>query len=237
MLIYGFIYHFIILGELPPDSMHLYWLRYFFLLNSFIPAEGYWLNLYALWTIFVFVFFYLIMPLLFKSINSYGKAWMFTFILIMWNVLWRGAGERPFWTIGYLYAFSLGIVIYFALKGKKMGNFFLIAGILWILCEVMKYDIVMYTVVFSFIFAGSFSLNITSKVWNKVISVLDKYSYTLYLCHAIIMEWIDQYNSPGTGDNYIIIIVFCISVPILTYVIFNCLENPIQKYLKRILFS
>lgn len=85
------------------------------------------------------------------------------------------------------------------------------------------------------VFAGTFRLNIINKIWNKVICVVDKYSYTLYLCHAIIMEWIEQYNFPGTGDNYIVITVFFVSVPILTYVIFNYLEKPIQKYLKRIL--
>lgn len=200
ILIYGFIYHVFFLRELPADNLHLYWLRYFLLINMFIPAEGYWLNLYAMWTIFVFAFFYLIAPILFKYINSYKRSWAFTCILIWINIMNGGeAGIGFFWPIGFLYAFFLGITIYYAIKEEKKANFFFVAGILWIICETMNYNTVMCTIVFSFVMLGSFCFRTNSTCINKVISILDRYSYGLYLCHAVVMEWIDTYNQPGGG--------------------------------------
>lgn len=55
VILYNILLHGLILKDIPADPQGLYWLRYFFLTNSVIPAPNdFWGNLGATWTISVY---------------------------------------------------------------------------------------------------------------------------------------------------------------------------------------
>ena len=64
VIFYNFLLHCFILRDVTPDPGGLYWFRYIFLTNVFLPApDNFWGNMSATWTIGLFVFFYLSVPL------------------------------------------------------------------------------------------------------------------------------------------------------------------------------
>ena len=64
--------------NVPVDTTGLYWIKYFFGLNStFISEDVFWNNLYGYWTIGAFLFFYLFTPIIAKYVNSFYKSLAF----------------------------------------------------------------------------------------------------------------------------------------------------------------
>lgn len=76
VIVYNMVLHCLLLKDVPADPAGLFWLRYFFLTNAFIPGpDNFWSNLSATWTISLFVFFYLCAPLFVRLIEGKtGKA-------------------------------------------------------------------------------------------------------------------------------------------------------------------
>ena len=71
VILYNILLHGLILKDIPADPQGLYWLRYFFLTNSVIPAPNdFWGNLSATWTISLFMAFYLLVPVFVRLIRG-----------------------------------------------------------------------------------------------------------------------------------------------------------------------
>lgn len=234
-ILFLFIYHSILnsyFSYIPNDPYHLYWLRYIFLLNGFLPSKtfDFWNNLGITWTIPIFVFFYLIIPLLMKKIKGIKSSLIILIITYLISL-------NPFYKctiIEYLYIFFIGIFIFFCNKEKKNNEctlFFTIIAIIRLILEQIPYVELLAIIIIV-------STNIiikASKKTQKIIDILDEHSYTLYLVHGIVI-----YEIIGYLDECHIIIshkmIFLIAIvftPLFTYLIHKYIEKPIQNYLTK----
>lgn len=89
VILYNILLHGLILKDIPADPQGLYWLRYFFLTNSVIPASNdFWGNLSATWTISLFMAFYLLVPVFVRLIRGCTSAFFCYVLALILRYLW-----------------------------------------------------------------------------------------------------------------------------------------------------
>ncbi len=227
---------------IPEDIYHLRWFRYFFLMNGIVDSNCYfWGNLGITWTIPVFVFFYLIAPLILKRITNYKIA------IISWLIIWvlsHLINKIVFNPYNYkssivnnLHVFFFGILLFLILKNNKINVSCLILNIMLVPMIVTKHYSEMFLFLFSSITILCINLEnsfITNKKIQVAISVFDEYSYSLYLMHDIVFcSFIDRINN--LFPRWQIGVVAMIGTIIATWIGHNYIEIPLKMIFSKIL--
>ncbi len=100
VILYNILLHGLILKDIPADPQGLYWLRYFFLTNSVIPAPNdFWGNLSATWTISLFMAFYLLVPVFVRLIRGCTSAFFCYVLALILRYLWVKTGYGDYMMI------------------------------------------------------------------------------------------------------------------------------------------
>ena len=235
VIIYGIILHLVIMKEWRLDELHLYWLRYLLLLNCIVPraVEGYWNNLYATWTIFIFVFFYFFLPFIKSWVKTFKISIVMEILFILLTQISIMYGGGWLWPIEYMQFFGIGIIAYFAIKDKKITVAMWIYGSFLLIFLIYRDSISMtliYSIIFVMILLGTLNTQIRHLKAKTFILFLDKYSYTFYLSHAIIMEVIDLIKKNYILSKFSIMLIAILGSIFLSYIVKNC-ENKITKQL------
>ena len=125
VILYNILLHGLILKDIPADPQGLYWLRYFFLTNSMIPAPNdFWGNLSATWTISLFAAFYLLVPVFVRLIRGCTSAFFSYVLALILRYLWVKTGYGDYMMIFYyLHYFLLGMLIWeIQQAGSRIGG-------------------------------------------------------------------------------------------------------------------
>lgn len=229
VIFFYFVLHTYLLKDVPLDESGLGWLRYIFVLNQIIPEDDiFWCNLGATWTISCFVLFYILFPIIKKWIsNIYSSIALWIVCILICKITIGNIRIEP---IYYLHYFVFGSVLYFAVNNKKekLMLFFLLSCLLILLTlkkEAINYILCLF---FGIIILSTMGLSVKNAMILKLVDVLDKYSYTLYLCHPVVHE-LCRY---GVLPKVLPIVILC--------VIFLCLlahefyEKSMDTLYKRI---
>lgn len=205
--------------DMPKDPAGLYWLNYVLLIFKSYPNSVIeWSNVGAVWTIASFIYFYLFMPLFYKYINSFTKALMAEILFIGINIAYYLFSIKWFEPLSDLCIFGLGILIYFAKKETQESKFTLFGCLLLIIWIINLSDVkhmLFISIIMAIILMNS---NITDtsiervKGLNKLLNVLDKYSFEIYLSHPIILYLV---SSLGIAGNSNLLKAFIIIVGIM----------------------
>lgn len=230
IIIYDFIIHTFIYKDILVDSTGLGWSRYFFFLSDIIGTdELFWRNLSSTWTIPVFVFFYLLVPFLFKRIQSYQKAVLYmlgTYFLGM-GILMIGNGN--FLVLYYLFFFFIGIVIDRAFKEEKEEHSIVLFAMLALFFVIQSATAAL---IYSMMFAILIVATRKWKIWPKLagkIGCIDKYSYTIYLVQAVVFEdIIDNLMKWYIMPKAVIVLIAVLATAIGSWIIYNLIEKPIK---------
>ena len=124
VILYNILLHGLILKDIPADPQGLYWLRYFFLTNSVIPAPNdFWGNLSATWTISLFMAFYLLVPVFVRLIRGCTSAFFCYVLALILRYLWVKTGYGDYMMIFYyLHYFLLGMLVWeIHQAGRRIG--------------------------------------------------------------------------------------------------------------------
>ena len=239
-----------IFRNIPPDSYHLGWFRYIFFLNGVVPSEGYfWSNIGITWTIPVFLIFYLLAPLLIKTIKT---TWHSALILIAsLPVSYLISNRLHGWLSAFVFlpCFLFGIFVYYA---KKEHFEFLSSTLLLVFVFSMKWcnwqrhlskfvqnsDNIVVSALFASLLLLSDRFQINNTTVQKVLSFFDEHSYTLYLVHGITFCGIIDKMDLNVIPNHMIAIVCKLFIAILgtgilTYLTHKFYEKPLQKRLQK----
>lgn len=236
------------LGQMPEDIYcHLGWLRYFLCLNTWVPSADYnfWNNLWGLWTISCFVFFYLIAPVFKKYINNFNKSAVFMVVMIPATFVFSKAAEMLFGAllaslpsmlacdnpIYSLNTFAMGICAWYAWKENREKDFLKIAALLLTgFIGLNMYNRMLWGMLAAIIMMLFINLEIQNDVIVKIIKVLGRYSFCLYLVHLPVIEIIDYYKI--TGAAYLLLATL-LSV-VAAVVLYHCVEQPCGRLLRRL---
>ena len=232
-IVFYFITETFIWKDVPNDAYGLYWLRYIIPLNGLIPEESYfWSNLGITWTIPVFLYFYLLFPLIIKVFNTFRRS-IILFIItlaIAFAVQKFLGGFLSAFT--YFYTFSLGITAYFAVKEKKQDRFFVLIAIV-MLCSLFRFIDKTYGIsaVFALLIVALNGLSVKNCIFCKTISRLDEYSYTVYLVHGIVFcGLIDKLDM----NRYLTAVIAVVGTVILSLIVHNAYEKPVALLISRL---
>ena len=174
----------------PNDPSGLYWIRYFFFLNLWVPSTvEFWFNLGGLWSISVFVFFYLIAPLYYFVIKNYVISWAGVITsFVLFKVLdVRFPGYFP---PKYLFYFFLGIHVY---QVYKCGRDFMLLSVLTIIlffCILTGTGEALIPPIIAALYLSA-TRHALPKIKNgmisKMIILFSDLSYGIYLLHPAVL--------------------------------------------------
>lgn len=244
ILLWGFL-----LGQMQPDTYaHIGWLRYFLCLNTWLPSDAYgcWNNLWGLWTISCFAFFYLIAPLLRKVICNFRRAAVFMVAMIpatvvlakVLGILFEAVGasepqmlcvDNPLYSLN---TFAMGICAWYAYREGKTGTFLKLASVLFAgFMGLNWFNRISWGMLTALIMMIFIDLQIQSQRIVSVIKVMGRYSFCLYLVHLCVIEVIDYFKI--TGALYL---VLAVSLSVLAAVfLYHFVEKPCAALLKRLM--
>ncbi len=237
VILFYFIFH-TLMHSYPVDESGLYWIRYIFLINLWVPTgEFFWLNLGAVWTISVFVFFYLVAPLFYVLIRRYYVAWIALILFygcfdITTSV---GTGMLPF---RYLFYFVLGILIYLA--GKEERELGMVAVLFFLL--IFFYLTGGGTALVSPFLAALFLIACRGKaaklkqdgLLRALVTYISTISYSVYLVHLAVLTVLDVLS---ISNAVLYLAVFFVTTIILSTVTYNQIEVRFARWAETKLFD
>lgn len=228
----------------PEDPTGLGWSRYVFLLAGNIRSGDsyfdFWTNLGSTWTVFVFATFYLLMPLIAKLVRNYRSAVLFLGASWAVRVVLESTHAPYLHTFTYLVFFAAGILLWFSEKEARHATTLCLIGMalmfhIAFMGTILAFnDLILATIAFVLIAIATFPLRIQNPRLKKIISVIDTYSYTIYLGQGIIYcGVIDKFAAVWSKPLIFLVSVF--GTAILCYIIYHFYEKPICKLGDRLL--
>lgn len=230
IIIYDFVVHTFIYKDVPVDSAGLGWSRYFFFLSDIIGTdEIFWRNLSSTWTIPMFVSFYLLVPFLYKRIQSYRKSVVCMLGMFLAGTVVLMIGNGNLLILYYLFFFFIGIVIYRALKEEKEEYSIALFAMLALFFVIQS---AINALVYSMLFAILIIATSKWRIWSKLlkgVECIDKYSYTIYLIQAVVFDGlIDNLIERYTMSKGTITLIAILATVIGSWGAHNLIEKPIQ---------
>ena len=238
------------LGQMPKDNLlHLGWLRYFLCLNTILPSDNYyyWNDLWGLWTISCFMFFYLVAPLLKKCIKSFRMSLVFLVGSVVAGyvvkkvlvLLLAGqaidsvdmfAGDTPFFN---LMIFMIGVSAWYAVRDNKVQIYLVccIAAVAVLLFVNCGNRITWGLLAVAALLAGKEVL-VANKCVKGIISIVSKYSFTIYLVHFPVFQ-ILSYLVKDKISNGMYAVIALLLIVAVTYLVHN-VADWIVHHIRRI---
>ena len=238
---YDIIVHSFILKDMPPDWAGLGWLRYIFIIGQYIPGENQWRNLSFTWTIGVFVLFYVMTPLIAKLMRTYraslvSLAVTYLFMIALDIVYARlGIGRDWFTPLFYIIYFMFGAVACRAVQENKADKAALLFACIMLYFFAMSKFNSPYTLacLMTIIILSSMNIEFKNRYIQRIFDVLDRFSYEIYLGHAVVMEIIDMlmasYVLPGVAITGIAVGGTIVVSAILYYGV----DRPVNAFIRR----
>lgn len=232
LILFSMVLHELLIHDVPVDISGLYWWRYFLLVNYCIPTgEVFWNNLNAVWTVSVFVLFYMLAPIIKHFIRSYKQALMLFIGLFIFGKTWWYMNDW-FKPVIYMSYFALGVIIYHAIQEKKINSTITLFSILSICCLILKGPgNLSYAFIFVILLLSTHNYSIHSGFGKKALALLDKYSYVLYLAHPIILMELERQKEAGRINNkFLLLFLFISGTLILSFITYQLAASGLQKF-------
>ncbi len=223
-----------IFKSVPQDKYHLGWARYIFLLNGIVPADCYlWSNVGITWTIPIFFMAYLLTPLLYKllKINNTLKLSLLLVLCVFVYFIKAKYFSEWFSFFNHYYVFVGGMLAYKAIEENKTKFIIFISiALSCFLLAINMFFSTTVTLLCIILTISTFDINLKIPFIQKTVKTLDTYSYTLYLGHGIIFcSILDKFSF----NPYIKIIIAIFGTIALTFILYNCYEKPVTKFLNK----
>lgn len=228
--------------EMPSDNLRLGWIRYFLFLNWLPASFGEWNNLNGFWCMPLFIYFYLLAPLICRYCNTFFRMVMLMIILyvifylankyidlydlmnIQKNDLSYYSSLRIFRTFP---VFLLGCSVYLL---KKYVNVFIAIVVLTIAFMIsVPFDSFLawggVTAIFILLFKETVWTFSISRILKKIASL----SFTIFLIHIMVIDFL---NSLSIRENLgaCVYLFFFFSLSFVGAMILNIyIEKPIEK--------
>lgn len=237
MILFYFIFYLAVSG-IPQDETGLYWIRYIFMINLWIPSgDVFWTNLGAVWSISAFMVFYLIAPLLYLFVRKYWVAWIgvvgFYGVFKLTDNL--GTGRIP---VRYMFYFLLGILAFLAVKEEKELMLSAILGFVILFCFLAGGGTALITPFLAVLYiiacrGKKHTLSVNGPVIG-IVSFISMISYSIYLVHAGVLAVLDHI---GIRNGFVYIALFTVLTLVLAFITYNLIEVKAAKWIEGRIFD
>ena len=225
-------------NQVPTDPTGLYWIRYIFFINLWVPTDVvFWTNLGAVWSISAFVLFYLLVPFYYTLVNKYYVSWIGVALSCVVLRI-TDAGKWNNIPIRYLFYFFLGITIKLAIdEHKEFGItcLFAVSVIFFILTGSGTALAAPFMAALYILGTRNISSRISeSSIVYKAVTLISTISYSIYLDHVLVVNVLDHVVIKS-GLIYTIVLV--IGTLILSVITYNVIEVRLARFLKSKLYG
>lgn len=249
ILVLGIVVWDLVLHQMPADTYaHLGWLRYFLFLNTWIPSAEYgsWNNLWGLWTISCFMFFYLIAPALKKWIRSFERSVVFMIGMIIGTFVLSKVLTLVFTRLGAslpnmlacdipLYSmntFAMGICAWYAYREDKVKEYLRIMVLLLVgFVGLNMYNRMLWGVLAALVMMVFIDAGMANKKCESFLKLLGRYSFSLYLVHLPILR-ILEYMGFGSMMMVALGVICSMAAAVLLY---HLVEKPGALLIKKLI--
>lgn len=235
---YFFLTETFLFRDVPADPTGLGWSRYIFLLAGNIRSGDsyfdFWTNLGSTWTIFVFATFYALMPLIARLVRNYRSAVLFLAASWILRVLLEHFHCPYLHTFTYLIFFAAGFLLWYGEKESKHAVTLSLIGLalmfhLAFSRTILAFnDLIMAMIAFMLLVIATFPLRLRDPLMKKAISLIERYSYTIYLGQGIIFCGIvDKFAADWSKPVIFFVSVF--GTGVLCFIIHHLYEKPLSR--------
>lgn len=224
-------------------------LRYIFFLQAFVPSNNFELysNKNFLWTMSTFVFFYALVPLLYRLINTYKKSMIVAItsltltpisVYVMGLLMERYTSYDS--VIDFAYCFPInclqfifvGIAIYYMEKENwKYREHFIALLAIVLLVSSNEVGGANYVVTIIFITVMSIKIRIKSSGIRKIVKFFSDASFNLYLTHGIVLSVIYNLNFLPDINKFVRFVIY-FAVAIVVSSLFTMIFSLIRRLFK-----
>lgn len=243
MVLVNIVLHTFLLQDVTPDPQKLYWLRYFLLTNALIPApDNFWSNLSATWTISLFVVFYLTAPLWRRLIRGVKSAAAVYLAALAVRYLWAQTPLNAYMMcLYYLHFFLLGMFLWEMKEHltRRQATVLLAAGgaAVWgavKLCGLEPDYFTTWSWVFALIVLWTQDLSLGCGTVKKTVSLTDRYSYSIYLVHALVIDGIVLLQGKIQIPAFAVLLLAVILTAAGVWAAEVLVERPVKKLSTRL---
>ncbi len=258
ILIFGIVVWDICLGQMPEDTMlGIGWLRYFLFLNTVVPSDSYysWNDLWGLWTMSCFMFFYIFVPIIKKYVKSYNASLVFIVLVILaaygtkaiifsalnGNGILNAAefaGDSPVFN---MISFSFGVAAWYAVREGKSRQYLSViivalAGFLLIREDTYNRIIWSLFAVAFMLAMKDFEYSNRTRYIGRAFAGFSKYSFTIYLVHMPILNILEYISGRYVYLGFVPFTLLTLVITALSALVINhFVEEPFAKLIKRLL--
>ena len=221
--------------RVPEDVTGLGWLRYLLILSKVVPSNVYfWDNLNGTWVIGSFVLFYLAAPAFYRIVTSLKRAFALFAVCYAASAALTACTDwfSPITSLPY---FALGVILCFA-RRESREKLVTALSVLGLFCYNMfgKTGPMGNALLFLILLLASGGLSIKNSIAAKALTILDRYSYALYLGHTFIMgafSWLIPYMPASRGLRLICLVVASILMSVALY---HGVQQPANRLRRRL---
>ena len=214
------------LQKVPEWFGGLGWTTYFLCLNTIFPKfDSYWYSFGALSSMSVFIWFYILAPIIKKIIDSYSKSIIFILITfgiskVLSSTQWLGAFK-------VFYYFAIGICAYYAVKeGKEIITTVVFCSVMALLTLAGSQSGIIYALIFGTLITNSTQLSIENIYINRVIGFLSERTFAIYLGHATIYQLMPQLGIEKNIKGFVLFVVYSL---VAIFIIHEVVEKYTMK--------
>lgn len=225
-------------GTVPADDSGLYWIRYILFINLWVPTEvEFWSNLGALWSISVFLFFYLIAPIYYKLVKNIYLSGVIVLLAygLMKVINNLNIGRNP---LGYMFYFFLGGLIYSSVINKKQFVFVLIVSGLELFCILTGGGTAIVPALLLALFImctrNMEMPDMTNTILGRVVFFFSSISFGIYLVHPAVLTVLNLVNIDNDVVFAIVLIGFTV---LLSTLLHELIEEKLGNLLRKRLLA
>lgn len=212
--------------RMPIDDTSLGWLRYFLFLNLFIPSSDQeWVNINGYWCMPVFMCFYLLVPFIYRWINTLKRNLCLCVISIavglfalytLQNEGMPHIGMPVFFES--LPCFLVGGVIPYVCPNNKVKTTLFFLSIFVILLCIMPETYILWSIGTGLLILWH-NKPIINKYISSLVSFLANISFNLYLVHMMVLRLLCEYGLTARYFVLLFLVISFISATLMYYLI------------------
>lgn len=186
------------------------WAAYFLGFNTILAKQDtFWYNIGAVSSMSVFIWFYILAPVIKKLVTNWRRALCFIAVsYLLLRVLQHTQWLQMF---AAYYYFAIGIWVYYAIsehKEKETSVISLCILVLLILADGKGG--MLYALVIGLLILNTYDINIGNAKVCAVVKFLSARTFAIYLAHATVMQLMDLLNIQKNAVGMIKCVVYSV---------------------------
>lgn len=217
-----------LLVPMPIDELGLGWIRYFTFTNLFLPSSHTeWVNINGYWCMPVFMWFYLVIPLILRFCGSFIKIISLTVVCSLIAIIYCHYNSDITFNASIL-IMSFPCFLWGTTSAFVKGDKLLLSGILFVMLIIsLLFSLTSYipwAIVTSLLIIWC-NKTIKGSITSQVVRYLSNISFNLYLVHMLVLRIMVDLHL----DTKVFVLFFLVISFVLATMLYYCIDKNVVR--------